>query len=105
MTDDRPNRSARAPGPAWLAALVLLQLAALLPYALSGLLAPTYGVVLLLATWLVLTVVAARTLRRHGALGFAVPVLTVAVWVLVVTAGGLLAGWTPSPEPPLLLDP
>ncbi len=90
------RRAALRPRPTWLVAVVVvLQLATLLTYVASGLLAPPYAVVLLLTTWLALTVVAARTLRRRGALALAMPLLTIAVWAVVMTAGDLLLGWTP----------
>ncbi len=53
------RRAALRPRPTWLVAVVVvLQLATLLTYVASGLLAPPYAVVLLLTTWLALTVVA-----------------------------------------------
>ena len=75
-------------------ALVVLQLATLLPYAASGLLAPPYAVVVLLALWVGLTVLAAVVLRRRGAAALLVPLLTLAVWAAVLTAGDLVLGWT-----------
>lgn len=81
--------------PAWLVgAVVALQLATLLPYAASGLLAPPYAVVVLLGLWVALTVLAAVVLRRRGARALFVPLLTAVVWVAVLTAGDLLLGWT-----------
>lgn len=81
-------------GP-WIAlATAVLQVAALLPYAVSGLVAPTYGVVLLLALGAGLTVLAAVVVRRRGAVALAVPVLTFVTWIAVVTFGDVALGWT-----------
>ena len=88
-----PERTARS--RPWIAvATAVLQVAALLPYALSRLVAPTYGVVVLLALGAALTVLAGVLVRRRGAVALLVPVLTVLTWITVVTAGDLLLGWT-----------
>ena len=79
----------------WIAVVTaVLQVLALLPYAVSGLVAPTYGVVLLLALGLGLTVLAAVAVRRRGAVALAVPPLTVLAWITVVTVGDVALGWT-----------
>ncbi len=72
----------------------VLQLAALLPYAASGLVAPTYAVVVLLCLGGALSLLAWFVLQRRGVLALAVPLLTVAVWVAVLTVGDLALGWT-----------
>ena len=74
--------------------MVVLQLATLLPYAASGLLAPTYAVVVLLVLWVALAALAAVVLRRRGGPALLVPLVTMAVWAGVLTAGDLLLGWT-----------
>jgi hypothetical protein len=63
-------------------------------YAVSGLLAPWYGVVLLMAIWLVLFVVATRWWTPHPARTLILPVIALVVWIGVLTAGEALFGWT-----------
>ena len=63
-------------------------------YAASGLLAPWYGVVLLLVIWVVLFVVATRWWTPHPRRTLLLPLIAVAVWFGVLTAGELLFGWT-----------
>ena len=63
-------------------------------YAASGLLAPWWGVVLLLLVWLALFVVACRWWTPHpGRLPF-VALFSVVFWFLAVNAGGLWLGWS-----------
>ena len=63
-------------------------------YASSGLLAPWYGVVLLLAIWVVLFVVACRWWTRHPRLTLLLPLFALVVWFVVLTAGEALFDWT-----------
>jgi hypothetical protein len=63
-------------------------------YAVSGLLAPWYAVVLLMVVWLVLFVVAARWWTPHPAWTLLVPLIAIVVWFGVLTAGEALFGWT-----------
>ena len=44
--------------------------------------------------WLVLSIVAVRLHPRHSAWSLLVPVAAVVVWVVVLTAGERLLGWT-----------
>ena len=76
------------------ATLGVLGLFGVLPfYVASGLAAPLWAVVLLLAFWLVLLVAAIRwfTLRPWWIL--AMPVVAAAVWWLTMTLGESLLGW------------
>ena len=73
---------------------VLLQLLVLPPYAASGLLAPAWGVVLLLTVWallLGLLVVLGRAGRLTALL---CPLAAVSLWFLLVSAGAAWLGWT-----------
>ena len=63
-------------------------------YAVSGLLAPWYGVALLLAIWLVLFVVAMRWWTPHPARTLILPVIALVAWFGVLTAGEALFNWT-----------
>jgi hypothetical protein len=63
-------------------------------YAVSGLLAPWYGVVLLLLVWVGLFVVACRWWTPHPKLMLLLPVVAVAVWFAVLTLGEALFDWT-----------
>ena len=63
-------------------------------YAVSGLLAPWYGVVLLLAIWVVLFVVACRWWTPHPRRTLLLPLVAVAIWFAVLTAGEALFNWT-----------
>jgi len=70
-------------------------LAALPFYAASGLLAPGWAVVLLLLVWLVLLVLAIRSLYRRQPLW--VPVIAVVAWLIwfgALSAGEAWLGWT-----------
>jgi hypothetical protein len=63
-------------------------------YAASGLLAPWYGVVLLLVIWVVLFVVATRWWTPHPKRTLLLPLIALAVWFGVLTAGEVLFDWT-----------
>jgi hypothetical protein len=63
-------------------------------YAVSGLLAPWYGVVFLLAIWLVLFVVACRWWTPHPKLTLVLPVVAVVIWFAVLILGEALLDWT-----------
>jgi len=63
-------------------------------YAVSGLVAPWYGVVLLLAIWVVLFVVATRWWTPHPRRTLLLPLVAIVVWFAVITLGGLLLDWT-----------
>ncbi len=63
-------------------------------YAVSGLLAPWYGVVLLMVVWVVLFVTATRWWTPHPRRTLLLPLIAVAVWFGVLTAGEALFDWT-----------
>lgn len=63
-------------------------------YAVSGLLAPWYGVVLLLLVWVVLFVVACRWWTAHPKMTLILPVVAVVIWFAVLTLGEALLDWT-----------
>lgn len=84
---DRPRRST--------AVLTgVLHLFALWPYAISGLVAPGWGVAGLLVVWALLGVVAFALHRRWGAVSALVPLVAVVLWFGLVTLGEALLGWT-----------
>jgi len=63
-------------------------------YAVSGLLAPWYGVVFLLVIWLVLFVVACRWWTPHPKLMLVLPAIAVVIWFAVLILGEALLDWT-----------
>jgi hypothetical protein len=63
-------------------------------YAASGLLAPWYGVLLLLLVWLVLFVVACRWWTPHPKLMLVLPAIAVVIWFAVLILGEALLDWT-----------
>ena len=63
-------------------------------YAASGLLAPWYGVVLLLLVWVVLFVVACRWWTPHPQLMLVLPGIAVVIWFAVLVLGEALFDWT-----------
>lgn len=64
------------------------------PYLASGLVAPPWGVALLLALWAAGWWPLAALLRRRSWLSLSAAPAAVAVWVLVVFVGDILLGWT-----------
>jgi hypothetical protein len=63
-------------------------------YAASGLIAPPWAVAALLVIWVLLLIVGLRLRARRPWWMLAVPVLAVAIWVAVVSAGETFLGWT-----------
>jgi len=63
-------------------------------YVSSGLLAPWYGVVLLLVIWVVLFVVATRWWTPHPKRTLLLPLIALALWFGVLTACEVLFDWT-----------
>jgi len=63
-------------------------------YGASGLVAPAWAVAALLAVWVVLLVAGLRLRTRRPWWMLFVPVLDVAIWVGVVSAGDAFLGWT-----------
>lgn len=67
----------------------------LLPYYLaSGLVAPLWAVIVLVAVWAALLVVAIRLWRTRPFLVPLVPVVAVAIWFAAISAGEAWLGWT-----------
>lgn len=87
------SRKGAARVAAWLG-LLLHAVVGVVPYAGSGLLAPTWGVALLWASWVLLLGAWVLLRRRRPWLAAAVPVVALAWWLAVVTIGDLAAGWT-----------
>ncbi|MDP9465744.1 MAG: hypothetical protein M3P31_00635 [Actinomycetota bacterium] len=86
-----------AQGPPRRSTLVLtalLHLPVLFLYLVSGLAAPGWAVLVLLALWVLLGWVAYRVHRRWGALSALVPLLALVLWFGLMTAGDRLLGWT-----------
>ena len=63
-------------------------------YAASGLVAPAWGVGVLLLVWAALLALACAWWTRHPTWVPAVAVGSIALWFAVVTAGGAWLGWT-----------
>lgn len=84
--------------PVWAQIVGWLGLAAhlvvLIWYAASGLVAPGWAVIALIAVWAGLLVVAIRLLRRRPAWVPAVPAAAVAFWFAAISAGDAFLGWT-----------
>jgi len=63
-------------------------------YLASGLVAPLWAIVVLLAVWLVLLGACLWAVRARSAWGLAVPFIAVGIWFVVLSAGEALLGWT-----------
>ena len=86
-----PPTWARAVGWAGIGAHLVL----LFWYSVSGLVAPSWAVGLLLLIWVALLVVATRLRRPRPLLVPLVPVAGVVIWFALISAGGAWLGWTP----------
>ena len=87
-----PSRSpAASPWP--FVGMVLMACAFFL-YAASGLVAPVWGVVVLMLVWLALFVVCCAWWTPHPRRLPFVAVGAIVLWFAVVTAGGAWLGWT-----------
>jgi hypothetical protein len=64
------------------------------PYAVSGLVAPSWAVGVLLVVWLVLFVVTCRWFMPHPRRTLVMPVVAFAVLIGAVSAGGAFLDWT-----------
>lgn len=65
----------------------------LVPFAVTGLVAPLWGVTVLGLVWVALLVLAFSVLQTRPALVPAVPAAAVVIWLVAVAAGGRLLGW------------
>lgn len=64
-------------------------------YLATGLVAPLYALLLLLVVWAALLVAAVRWFRSgKPALALTVPFIALGVWLVVLTLGGSILGWT-----------
>ncbi|MGH3317735.1 MAG: hypothetical protein ACRDO0_16470 [Nocardioidaceae bacterium] len=63
-------------------------------YGASALVAPLWGVAVLVALWLVQFVLACRWFSRRPYAVLAMPVVALVVWLAVIFAGEALFGWT-----------
>jgi len=73
---------------------VVGHLVALVWFAASGLVAPAWGVVVLLAVWVVLAVALWRLARRRSGWSAGIPVIDAAFWLAFIQAGAAIFGWT-----------
>jgi hypothetical protein len=64
------------------------------PFAFIGIVAPAWMVPVMLAAWALMFAVALRNFDRHPMLVLGMPVIALAFWVAVVSAGGAWFGWT-----------
>ncbi len=84
----------RPPRRSTLVLTALLHLPVLFLYLVSGLAAPGWAVLALLALWVLLGWVAYRVHRRWGALSALVPLLALVLWFGAMTGGDHFLGWT-----------
>lgn len=77
----------------WVALAALLHLVAGFFYLSSGLVAPLWAVVLLLAIWVALSVVLYR-MRTAGPKTLLVPVAAAGIWFFTLWLGQALLNWT-----------
>ena len=68
--------------------------AAFFLYAASGLVAPFWGVAVLIGLWLVMFVLACRWWTPHPKRLLVLPVLAIVLWFVLVSAGGYFLDWT-----------
>lgn len=94
-TSGRPASPA-SPSPSRRTAVItaVLHLLALWPYALSSLVVAGGGYLAMLGLWAAFGVVAVVVHRRWGGMSALVPLVAVVTWVVVLTVGESLLGWT-----------
>jgi hypothetical protein len=63
-------------------------------YAASGLVAPWWGVALLMLIWLELFVLGCRWWSSHPARLLLLPLVAIVAWFGLLSAGGAWLGWT-----------
>jgi hypothetical protein len=64
------------------------------PFAFIGLVAPAWMIPVMLVAWALMLAIAIRDFDRRPMLVLGMPVIALAFWVAVVSAGGALLGWT-----------
>ena len=89
-----PPQTRRPPRRSTLVLTGLLHLPVLFLYVASGLAAPGWAVLALVVVWVLLGWTAFLVHRRWGALSALVPLLAVALWAGLMTAGDHFLGWT-----------
>lgn len=67
---------------------------AVFPLSASGLLTPTWFLVVVAVGWLAGAVILVRLARSHPRRTWAVPLVVLAGWFVLVTLGGQVLGWT-----------
>lgn len=89
--------STAGPGTGPLVVGVLSGLAHLVPgyfMLVSGLVAPLWAIVMMLAIWVVLAVVLVRMVRAGSWLTPLIPIIAMAIWWGTIMLGGNVLGWT-----------
>ena len=76
----------------WFALACLLHLVAGFFYISSGLIAPLWAVLVLIAIWIALAVGLIRR-RATGARTLLVPTVAAAIWFVAISAGEMFLGW------------
>jgi hypothetical protein len=64
------------------------------PFAFIGLVAPVWMIPVMLTVWALMLAVALRSFNERPMLVLGMPVIALAFWVAVVSAGGAWFGWT-----------
>jgi hypothetical protein len=78
-----------------LGALALAAMLVLAPFFVSsGLIAPVWAVIVLVALWLALFVLGCLWIRRKPLWVVPLPFVAAAIWLGVMSAGGAWLGWT-----------
>lgn len=98
LSDNGSNVATVEPEPrhkwaAWVGFFLHL-LVAVFPFSAAGLVAPLYGIAILYAGWLGFLALALVRWNKHPLQLLLLPVLDIAWMILLVSAGGLLLGWT-----------
>jgi len=81
-------------GAAGWVALALMVVIGFFPYGASGLVAPLYGLVLLFVVWAALLVAVLRWKPEPRWWLLGIPVVAVAIWFAIITAGEVWLDWT-----------
>lgn len=90
MTADRPQVLSYVVAAIAMAAMAVIGFY----YLVSGLMAPIWAVIGLLAFWVFLVVLGIRWFRLHPLRVLLLPVIAAVVWYGVMSLGDVLLGWT-----------